>query len=37
MICNSCKTKIQAEAVNHKHKEEHTHERGTIVDHGHHH
>lgn len=37
MICNSCKTKIQAEAVNHKHKEEHTHERGTIVDSSHHH
>lgn len=37
MICNSCKTKIQAEAVNHKHREEHMHERGTVVDRGHHH
>ncbi len=36
MICNSCKSKIQAEALNHKSKEEHLYEKGTIVDHGRH-
>ncbi len=35
MICNSCKAKIQAEALNHKHKDEQLHEKGTIVDRGH--
>jgi hypothetical protein len=35
-ICDSCKAKIQAEAVNHKQKDEHLQERGTVVDrHGH--
>jgi len=33
MICSSCKTKIQAEAVNHKSKDEHMPERGMIVEH----
>ncbi len=38
MICGSCKTKIQAEAVNHKSREEHMHDRGMIVEHpGHNH
>ncbi len=38
MICNSCKAKIQAEAVDHKHKDELLHEKGTVVEHpGHHH
>ncbi len=32
-ICDSCKSKIQAEALNHKHREEQLHEKGTIVDH----
>ena len=37
-ICNSCKAKIQAEAINHKHKDEHLGEQGSIVDQrGHHH
>ena len=31
-ICTSCKSKIQAEAVNHKHRDEQMHERGTVVD-----
>jgi hypothetical protein len=37
-ICASCKSKIQAEAINHKHKDEHLHETGMPVDHrGHQH
>jgi alkyl hydroperoxide reductase subunit AhpF len=31
MICNSCKTKIQAEAVNHKRKDETVQERGSAM------
>jgi alkyl hydroperoxide reductase subunit AhpF len=32
MICSSCKAKIQAEAVNHKSRDEHMHERGMFVE-----
>jgi alkyl hydroperoxide reductase subunit AhpF len=31
MICDSCKAKIQAEAINHKRKDEHLSQAGTIV------
>lgn len=36
LICQSCKTKIQAEAVNHKQKGERLHDTGTIVEHHNH-
>jgi len=32
LICQSCKTKIQAEAINHKRKDERLHDTGTIVE-----
>jgi hypothetical protein len=31
LICQSCKSKIQAEAMDHKSKDEHLHEKGTVV------
>jgi len=37
VICSSCRTKIQAEAVDHKRKGEHLHERGSAAEGGHHH
>jgi len=36
LICQSCKTKIQAEAVTHKRKDERLHDTGTIVEHHNH-
>lgn len=36
IICGSCKTKIQAEAVNHKRKDEHFQEKGSSIESQHH-
>lgn len=37
-ICESCKAKIQAEAIDHKHKDEHLREQGSVIEHrGHEH
>mgnify|MGYP001573801943 CR=1 FL=1 len=36
LICQSCKTRIQAEAVDHKRKDEKLHDTGTIVEHHNH-
>lgn len=36
LICEGCKTRIQAEAVNHKRKDERLHDTGTIVGHNDH-
>lgn len=37
IICQNCKTRIQAEAVNHKRRDERTQERGSAVESKHHH